>query len=70
MRLLTRSPWVKPIRLACVKLTTSVHPEPGSNSLLKPRFLLIRIAFINYYKHKTSNILNKKKLYYVLVMIS
>ncbi len=31
--LLTRAPSFKNLKLACVKHTASVHPEPGSNSL-------------------------------------
>jgi hypothetical protein len=36
--LLTRPPLElkTPVRLACVKHTASVHPEPGSNSLKFP----------------------------------
>jgi len=33
--LLTRSPCFKNIRLACVKLSASVHSEPGSNSWIQ-----------------------------------
>ena len=41
-----------PVRLACVRHAASVHPEPGSNSLIK--FILNPnincLAFINFFK--------------------
>ena len=33
--LTTKQSLMDPVRLACVKHAASVHPEPGSNSLIK-----------------------------------
>ena len=40
-----------PIQLACVKPAPSVHPEPGSNSLVLPRFLFEQhfFLFLSFY---------------------
>ena len=40
------------IRLACVKYTASVHPEPGSNSL--HFIILIKINYLNITKSITN----------------
>ena len=36
--LTTKQSLMDPVRLACVKHAASVHPEPGSNSLIKDLF--------------------------------
>ena len=44
--------WHNPVRLACVKHAASVHPEPGSNSLIKYLLIRTRISLAHSYPLK------------------